>query len=133
MRQDGVKLSTHLALVQKRAPKGHPPIRREPLVREADPNRLCPFARANFDHRLVSAACVWLSCIFHSKHSFNPQRRQTPSESFRLREKGLLCRVRRPFITQSLNPALGYFTFGSTELALLRHRRNLRTQSCRLR
>jgi hypothetical protein len=35
----------------------------------------------------VSAACVWLSWFLHTKHSFNPQHHQTPSESFRL-ERG---------------------------------------------
>jgi hypothetical protein len=39
--------------------------------------------RVNFDHRLVSAACVRLNGFLHTKHIFNPQHHQTPSESLR--------------------------------------------------
>ncbi|HWY32023.1 MAG TPA: hypothetical protein VNX46_14780, partial [Candidatus Acidoferrum sp.] len=44
-------------------------------------------ACVNFNHRLVSVACGWLSWFLHTKHSFNPQHHQTPSESFRKGEK----------------------------------------------
>jgi hypothetical protein len=40
---------------------------------------------------LVSAACEWLGCFFHSKHSLNPQHHQTSTESFRLGERETLA------------------------------------------
>src|SRR5262249_23489245 len=83
--QHPLQFLAHVPLVQKSAPKGYPSIGAQPLVSKANPNRLCCLGRANLDHRLVSAACVWLSWFFHFKHSFNPQHHQTPSESSRWR------------------------------------------------
>ena len=80
---------TNLSFAQKGAPESHPAVGRQPLVSKADPDGLLRMRCVNFDHRLVRAACVWLSWFLHTKHSFNPRHHQTPSESFRPGERGL--------------------------------------------